>query len=73
LTKERLKKISGQLNALSPLAILGRGYSVTFSYPEEKIIKDAQATKKGNIIKTKIKKGSLLSEIKEVRYERDEV
>ena len=73
LAKERLKKISGQLNALSPLAILGRGYSVTFSYPEEKIIKDAQATKKGNIIKTKIKKGSLLSEIKEVRYERDEV
>ena len=73
LVKERLKKLSGQLNALSPLAILGRGYSITFSYPEGKIIKDNKTVKKGDFIKTKLRKGSLLSEVKEVRYERDEV
>jgi len=63
LVKERLKKLSGKLNALSPLAILGRGYSITFSYPEGKIIKDKRTVKKGDFIKTKLRKGSLLSEV----------
>ncbi len=72
--KERLKNLSSQLNNLSPLGILERGYSVTFSYPEKRIIKDTKGMKKGNLVKTKLWKGSLLSEVKEVnRDERNEI
>ena len=69
LVKERLKKLSGKLNILSPLAILGRGYSLTFSYSDGRIIKDSKTLKKGNLIKTKLGKGSLLSEIIETTDE----
>ncbi len=74
LIKERLKNLSSQLNNLSPLGILERGYSVTFSHPEKRIIKDIKGIKKGNLVKTKLWKGSFLSEVKEVdRNERNEI
>jgi exodeoxyribonuclease VII large subunit len=55
------------LSGLSPLNILLRGYSITFKLPQEEIIKDASSLKEGDIIKTMLNKGKILSKVTEVR------
>jgi exodeoxyribonuclease VII large subunit len=59
-----------KLSSLNPLNILARGYSVTFSLPEGKIIKDALSLKSGDRIKTKVHKGEIVSSVLEVKPER---
>jgi len=56
-----------KLQALSPLNILGRGYSITFRFPENIIVKDTGPLKTGDSIKTKLEKGEILSKITEVK------
>jgi exodeoxyribonuclease VII large subunit len=55
-----------KLSGLSPLNILSRGYSITFKMPEHSILKDIKSVKTGDIIKTKIHKGEVTSQIKEL-------
>jgi exodeoxyribonuclease VII large subunit len=59
-----------KLSSLNPLNILARGYSVTFSLPEGRIIKDAGSLKSGDRIKTKVHKGEIVSSVLEVKPER---
>ncbi len=66
LKESEFSGIVGNLSSLNPLNILARGYSVTFSFPEERILKDAGAVKKGDKIKTKLQKGEIISEVKEI-------
>jgi exodeoxyribonuclease VII large subunit len=58
-----------KLTNLSPLHILARGYSITFELPGGSILKDARGLKAGTHIKTKLHKGQILSEVKEVIYD----
>lgn len=58
--------LTGKLNTLSPLSILRRGYSITVSVPGGEILKSAKGARSGDIIKTKLADGDILSEIKEV-------
>ena len=55
-----------KLSNLSPLSILGRGYSITFKMPEGEILKEAKMINTGDIIKTKLHKGEILSRVTEV-------
>ncbi len=55
-----------KLSSLSPLNILARGYSITFKMPQGEIIKDAEVIKIGDMVKTRLHKGEILSEIREV-------
>ena len=55
-----------KLSTLSPLNILARGYSITFKMPGEEIIKDNQILKEGDMIKTRLHKGEILSKVTEV-------
>jgi exodeoxyribonuclease VII large subunit len=52
-----------KLSNLSPLNILGRGYSITFKMPQEAIVKDAGLIKAGDTIKTKLYKGEIFSQV----------
>lgn len=54
--------IMGRLNALNPLAILERGYSVSFSEKGD-ILKDATQLVMGDILRTRLHKGSLVSKV----------
>ncbi|MFA5362785.1 MAG: exodeoxyribonuclease VII large subunit [Candidatus Omnitrophota bacterium] len=54
------------LASLSPLNILARGYSITFKMPEGGIIKDAGFLSKGDSIKTRLDKGEVISEVREI-------
>ena len=55
-----------KLSSLSPLNILGRGYSITFKMPQEEVVKDARSLKSGDSIKTKLHKGEIVSTVMEV-------
>ena len=63
MAQQEFKNSIGKLNALSPLAILSRGYSITKRSSDDKIIKDASQVKKGDQIITKLHKGEIKSTV----------
>lgn len=63
---ESFGRVVGTLEALNPLAILNRGYSVTTKLPSGEIIKDSALLSKGDIIQTRLGKGMVKSKIEEV-------
>jgi len=63
LKEENFKLLSEKLGILSPGGILDRGYSISFRLPDRKIIKNNKDIKKGNLIETRVSKGSFISKI----------
>ena len=61
-----LNQLSGQLEALSPLAILDRGYALVFD-PSGALLKDAGLVKAGDEISARLAKGSLSATVKRPR------
>ncbi len=66
LKREYTRAIAQRLNGLSPLAILERGYSLTFTYPEKRIIKSAKKLSIGNLVESRLARGSFISEVKKI-------
>ena len=66
ISQERAKGLIEKLGALSPLAILSRGYSLSMLMPEGVIIKDVAKLKAGNLVKTILGKGAFLGMVQEV-------
>jgi exodeoxyribonuclease VII large subunit len=61
--KVRLERMDTALQALSPLAILDRGYALVFD-PSGKLLKDASKAKAGDEISAKLAKGTLIATVK---------
>ncbi|MFC1807498.1 exodeoxyribonuclease VII large subunit [Candidatus Omnitrophota bacterium] len=61
IKKEKLLSATKRLNVLSPTSILSRGYSITMSSADGKIVRDASKIKSGARVKTKLAKGEFLS------------
>lgn len=61
IKKHSLDGVMGKLDALSPVSILERGYSITMTYPENNIIKDASKVKSKTRIKTRLGSGEIIS------------
>jgi len=59
----RLNQLEGQLEALSPLAILDRGYALVFD-ASGMLLKDAVRVKAGDEISARLAKGSLTATVK---------
>jgi exodeoxyribonuclease VII large subunit len=49
--RNRLAHQAGRLSALSPLAVLERGYSITHKLPGERIVKDAAELAAGDLVR----------------------
>lgn len=49
--RDRLVRQADRLNALSPLAVLERGYSITHKLPEETIVKDSATLTAGDLVR----------------------
>ena len=64
LDKE-LSGITGRLDALSPLAVMKRGYSICRRLPDMKIIKDISEVEKGGEVNIKLHKGELFCHVAE--------
>jgi exodeoxyribonuclease VII large subunit len=63
--KDRLGQQGGRLDALSPLAVLERGYSITHRMPEEKITKDSASLDVGDVVRVRFAKGKAICRVEE--------
>ncbi len=61
--ENKLNTLCGKLDALSPLKVLSRGYSVVSK--EGKILKDSKNVKKGDLLLIKLHKGKVEAEVKD--------
>ena len=61
---DRTHGLAGRLHALSPLAVLERGYSITFD-EQGKIIKKSAQVKPGDRIETRLHEGQIRSRVEE--------
>lgn len=63
---EKSKALIEKLGALSPLAVLSRGYSLSTLMSDSSILKDAAKLRPGDIVKTVLSKGSFKAKVEEV-------
>ena len=65
LHRKSLQALTGKLDALSPLAILERGYSICSRLPEGKVIRSVEDISVGDALKILFSDGEAVSEVKE--------
>ncbi|MPZ75562.1 MAG: exodeoxyribonuclease VII large subunit [Deltaproteobacteria bacterium] len=61
--RERLARATGRLDALSPLAVLDRGYSITHRLPDEAIVKEADSLNVGDRVRVTFAQGKSLCRV----------
>ena len=66
ITKEKASVVIEKLDALSPLKVLSRGYSLSTLLPGGGIIRDATGLKPGDAVSTRLEKGSFLSTVNKI-------
>jgi exodeoxyribonuclease VII large subunit len=69
LWRRSLEKVIGAIHALSPLAILGRGYSITRRWPELTVLREASAVASGELVHVRLAAGELLCEVQKTANE----
>lgn len=63
LARHQLAGISGHLDALSPLKVLDRGYTLTRLLPDGEVVRSVEQVKTGDEIETTVKDGRFQSRI----------
>ena len=61
--RDHLARQSGRLEALSPLAVLERGYSIAHKLPEERIVKEAANLAEGDLLRISFASGKALCRV----------
>jgi len=64
-SKNSLAELGGRLSALSPLAVLERGYAIAHKLPEERIVKSAAALQGGDLIRITFAEGQSFCRVEE--------
>jgi exodeoxyribonuclease VII large subunit len=54
--------LEGRLHALSPIAVLDRGYSLTFT-PNGQLLRESSAVTTGETLKTRLARGTVMSTV----------
>ncbi|HBA26660.1 MAG TPA: exodeoxyribonuclease VII large subunit [Nitrospinae bacterium] len=65
---KRLQGELGRLNALSPLSVMERGYSICRRMPDMKIIKNSTEVEKGGQVNVRLHKGELICRVEEQKH-----
>jgi exodeoxyribonuclease VII large subunit len=60
---QALSRVGAILDSLSPLAILKRGYSITYSLPSREILTEAGRVRRGDAIEVRLYDGELTARI----------
>ena len=55
----RVRELAGRLDALSPLAVLGRGYAVCWNEPRTSIIRSSTAVRPGDAVRVTLAEGEI--------------
>ena len=66
--QQKLHELISELDALSPLSVLNRGFSVTMDQ-QQKVIKSVQQVKKGQTLQLKLNDGKVLSRVEKIYTE----
>jgi len=66
ILRERTQSAASRLEALSPLRVLKRGYSITYS-GEGKVLKSVQDLTLGETIRTRVLQGWITSQVRNIR------
>ncbi|NQT09568.1 MAG: exodeoxyribonuclease VII large subunit, partial [Desulfobacteraceae bacterium] len=61
-----LRELTAKLNALSPLSILARGYSITRTIPDAVVVMDAKQVSKRQELEVMVAKGSLICRVERI-------
>ena len=61
--RERLAAHAGRLEALSPLAVLARGYSLTVRDADGRIVRSPDDAPAGTLLRTRVASGTILSRV----------
>ena len=64
-SRNRLAEFAARLGALSPLAVLDRGYAIAHKLPEERIVKSAAALQSGDLVRVTFAEGQTLCRVEE--------
>jgi exodeoxyribonuclease VII large subunit len=65
--RARLSETMGRLDSLSPLAVLKRGYSLTYRLPEMRLVREAGTVSKGDQVRVRLSQGALICGVDEVK------
>jgi len=63
--RERLEAGAAQLESLSPLNVLARGYSLTRTEADNRVIRNAEQVKSGDRLRTTVQHGWIISRVEE--------
>ena len=64
--RARFEDVAATLNSLSPLAVLGRGYSLTRTIPENAVVRDAATLRPGERVRLTFAQGEARARVEEV-------
>jgi len=67
--QQNLANLMGRLNALSPLSILERGYSVCYKLPSLKLLKDVNKLKLADVVEVRLHKGKFRGKVEKIEKE----
>ena len=63
LSQEQLTARMDRLEALSPLAVLARGYSLTLTQSDKVVVRQPGQVKRGDLLETKLRQGYIISRV----------
>ncbi len=63
LGRQKVEAVAGQLDSLSPLNVLARGYSLTRGEKDRQLLRDASEVEVGDRIVTRLHKGRIVSKV----------
>jgi exodeoxyribonuclease VII large subunit len=64
--RTRLSLLDEKIKNMNPLAVLKRGYSITWKMPDRRILKEASGVRKGDHVKVTLSEGGLECRVEKI-------
>jgi exodeoxyribonuclease VII large subunit len=71
--RNRIEQAAASLTALNPMSVLNRGFSITRTLPDRKVILDANTVAVHDPIEIILSRGRILSRVEKTRYGKDHI